>query len=57
MKKAPEDGANAGGVKSIVPLVNHLVHGHVLTNGDGRYAALLCRRTGRLQRLPRGGRA
>ncbi len=54
--KSPNEGADAGGVGLSVPL-NRLVHTHVLTNGDGRYIALLCRRTGRLERLGRSVRA
>ena len=46
-----------GGVKGSVPLGNHLVHSHVLTDAHGRYSSLLCRKTGRLRRLPRGVRA
>lgn len=57
MNKAPRDGADAGGVKDSVPLSNHLVHSYVLTDGHGRYTALLCRKTGRLRRLPLGVRA
>jgi hypothetical protein len=55
--KSPNKGATRGGVKDSVPLGNHLVHSHVLTDAHGRYTALLCRKTGRLRRLPPGVRA
>jgi hypothetical protein len=56
MKRAPMNGADAGGRCVSVPL-NQLVHAHILTKRDGRYVALLCRRTGRLERLGRSVRA
>jgi len=58
--KSPNNGANASGVDGIIPDVDHLVYRsvlarcHVLTDAHGRYTALLCRDSGRLQRLPRG---
>ncbi len=59
MKKSQTGRTETGGatrrsVKESVPLGDHLVHSHVLTDAHGRYTALLCRKTGRLQRLPRG---
>jgi hypothetical protein len=51
-----EAGARASATES-VPLGNHLGHSHVLMDAHGRYAALLCRKTGRLRRLPPGVRA
>jgi hypothetical protein len=50
-------GATRRSVKESVPLSNHLVHSHVLTDAHGRYTALLHSPSGRLQRLPRGVRA
>jgi hypothetical protein len=56
-------GGGTGSAKASLPQVDHLVYRsafarhHVLTDAHGCFAALLCRNTGRLQRLPRGMRA
>ncbi len=62
-KNAGGGKTSTGGATASVPFIDHLVyisalaHSHVLTDGSGRYAALLCRDSGRLQRLPRGVKA
>lgn len=55
--KSPDKGANAGGVDGIIPDINHLAdrsnlaRHHILTDGNGRYVAVLCQQTGALLRL------
>lgn len=56
---AKNAGGTGGATESLAQTRPHVDHSafsrhHILTDGQGRYTALLCRQTGRLQRLPRG---
>jgi hypothetical protein len=61
--KSPKNGAGSGGaIGSLAqtrPQVDHpaLSRHHLLTDGHGRYAALLCRDSGSLIRLGKVARA
>jgi hypothetical protein len=59
MKRAPHGGGAADSGRAIGSIIPHLTYTrcHLLTDGRGRYVALLCRERAVLVRLGERGRA